>query len=86
MALKPLPKNLRKIKKKYNLKKKEMVMVGDQIVTDILSGNLFNIMTILVDPLGEKDLKITYFNRKIENRIVNYYQKRGLFERGKYYE
>lgn len=85
-ALKPLVKNLSKIKRRYNLKKKEMVMIGDQIVTDILSGNKFRIMTILVDPLGKKDLKITGLNRQIEAKIVRHYQKRGVFERGKYYE
>ena len=85
-ALKPSTRNLAKIKKIYNLKKKEMVMIGDQIVTDILSGNKFKIMTILVDPLGEKDLKITGLNRQVEAKIVRYYQKRGVFERGKYYE
>ena len=61
-------------------------MIGDQIVTDILSGNKFRIMTILVDPLGKKDLKITGLNRQIEAKIVRHYQKRGVFERGKYYE
>lgn len=84
-SLKPSTKGLRKIKKHYNLKKKEMVMIGDQIVTDILSGNRYKIMTILVDPLGEKDLRITGLNRKIEARIIKYYKKRGMFERGKYY-
>ncbi len=85
-ALKPLTINLHKIKRKYKLKKKEMAMIGDQIVTDVLSGNIFKIATILVEPLGKKDLKITNLNRKIEAKIVKNYQKRGLFERGKYYE
>lgn len=84
-SLKPSTKGLRKIKNHYNLSKKEMVMIGDQIVTDILSGNRYKIMTILVDPLGEKDLRITGLNRKIEARIIKYYKKRGMFERGKYY-
>ena len=43
------------------------------------------IKTILVDPLGEKDLRITGLNRKVEARIVKHYEKRGIFERGKYY-
>ena len=43
----------------YNLKKEEMIIIGDQIVTDIISGKRFKIKTILVDPLGVKDLKIT---------------------------
>lgn len=86
MAFKPLTKNLKRIRRKYGLKKDEMVMIGDQIITDIFSGNRFKIMTILVEPLGENDLKVTYFNRKIENKIIDYYQRQDLFERGKYYE
>ena len=63
-----------------------MVIIGDQIVTDIFAGNRFRIKTILVDPLGEKDMKITFLNRKIENAIVKKYMRKGIFERGKYYE
>ena len=85
-SMKPSIKSLIKIKLKYKLKKKEMCMIGDQIVTDVLAGNRFRIKTILVDPLGEKDLKITGLNRKIEARIVKKYEKRGLFKRGNYYE
>ena len=85
-SMKPSTRGLRKIKKDYKLKKKEMVMIGDQMVTDIFAGNRFRIMTILVDPLGEKDLKITGLNRKIEARIIKHYMKRNVFERGKYYE
>ena len=85
-SMKPSTRGLRKIKKDYKLKKKEMVMIGDQMVTDIFAGNRFRIMTILVDPLGEKDLKITGLNRKIESAIIKHYVKRNVFERGKYYE
>lgn len=84
-GLKPSIRGLLEIKLKYKLKKSEMAMIGDQIITDILAGNRFRILTILVDPLGEKDLKITGLNRKLEKRIVKYFNKRGLFERGKYY-
>ena len=62
-----------------------MCIIGDQIVTDVLAGKRFRIKTVLVDPLGEKDLKITGLNRKIEAKIIKRYEKRGLFERGKYY-
>ena len=85
-SMKPSTRGLRKIKKDYKLKKKEMVMIGDQMVTDVFAGNRFRIMTILVDPLGEKDLKITGLNRKIEAKIIKRYMKRNVFERGKYYE
>lgn len=84
--MKPSTRGLRKIKQNYNFKKNEMVMIGDQIVTDIIAGKRFRIKTILVDPLGNADLKITGLNRRIEKFILKRYQKRGVFERGKYYE
>lgn len=85
-SLKPSTRGLRKISKGYKFKKEEMVIIGDQIVTDILAGRRYKIKTILVDPLGKADLKITGLNRKIENIIVKNYTKKGIFERGKYYE
>ena len=84
-SMKPSTRGLRKIKHNYHLKKNEMCMIGDQIVTDILAGNRFRIMTVLVDPLGDADLKITGLNRKIEAKIIKKYTKAGRFERGKYY-
>lgn len=85
-SLKPFRFGLFRIMRRYQLKREEMCLIGDQVLTDILAGNRFNIQTILVDPLSEKDLKITGINRKIENVILKNYQKRGIFERGKYYE
>lgn len=85
-SLKPLPKGLMRIRRRCGFKKNEMAMIGDQIVTDILSGNLYGVKTILVDPLGVKDLKITGLNRKVEGVIVRRYEKRGIFKKGSYYE
>ena len=85
LSMKPSTYALHKIKKNYLLLKKEMCLIGDQVVTDILAGNRYNIKTILVDPMGDKELKITGLNRKLEEKIINRYQKKGLFERGKYY-
>lgn len=86
LAMKPFTVGLRRVLRKYNLKKEEMVMIGDQLVTDIKSGIRFGIKTILVDPLGKKDLKITNFNRFIENRMIKRYSEENLLERGRYYE
>ena len=85
-CLKPSTRGLRYIERNYKYKRNEICMIGDQMVTDILSGNRYKVKTILTDPLGKKDLKITYLNRKIENKIINHYSKKGIFERGKYYE
>ncbi len=84
-ALKPSSRGLKKIMKK-GYSKNEMILIGDQLVTDILAGKLFSIPTILVDPLGEKDLKITKLNRFIEKKILKKYKKKNILERGKYYE
>ena len=85
-AKKPFVAGLKRISKEYNFSKEEMAIIGDQLVTDIYSGTRFNIFTILVDPLGKKDLWITKFNRMMENRKFKKYKKRNVFERGKYYE
>lgn len=85
-SFKPSIIGLVKLQNNYHLLKKEMCLIGDQLVTDILAGNRFHIKTILVDPMGEKDLKITGINRELEKKIIEKYQRKGLFERGKYYE
>ena len=85
-SMKPSIKGLVQIKLKYHFYKKDMCIIGDQIVTDILAGKRFHIKTILVDPLGEKDLRITGLNRSLEKKIIARYEKKGIFERGKYYE
>lgn len=85
-AKKPSTKGLQMITNQYSFQPKEIAMIGDQLVTDILAGNRYGAYTIYVDALGKKDLKITYFNRFIERRIIHYYQKRNQFQRGVYYE
>lgn len=60
----------------------KMAIIGDQIVTDIYLGNKLDILSVLVDPMGDKDMFITYFNRWLEKRIM----KRIKIKRGGYYE
>ena len=69
-ASKPFSKGFHKIRKKYHLKPTQMCMIGDQLITDIYGGNRYHMFTILVDPLGKKDLKITSFNRFLEKKIL----------------
>lgn len=85
-AMKPFSKGFKKIMKKLDVKKEETAIIGDQIMTDILGGNRTGVFTILVDPLGKKDLKVTYINRFFEKRVINHYSKKNKFERGQYYE
>ena len=43
------------IKRKYRLRKEEMCIIGDQLVTDIRGGNSYDVLTILVDPLAKEE-------------------------------
>jgi len=81
-SLKPSGKIFRYLKKKYTKNMNEVAIIGDQLLTDILVGNRFGMLSIMIDPLGEKDLKITSFNRFLERKIF----KRINFKRGNYYE
>ncbi len=50
-AKKPLPFAMNRTIKKFNFKPQEVVVVGDMIITDILSANLLHMESILVQPL-----------------------------------
>lgn len=84
MACKPISYNYKKVIKKYKLKSNEVCSIGDQLVTDIIGGNLVKIITILVDPISKKDENITLLNRFIEKKLYKKLYKQG-FKKGKYY-
>jgi Predicted hydrolase of the HAD superfamily len=59
-------------------KKANTVMVGDQLMTDILGANRVNINSILVVPVKEKDGWATYLNRRIERVIMKYFKRKNM--------
>lgn len=85
-SMKPLKKKYKKIMRTYNLKETEVCAIGDQLITDIFGANRVGITSILVNPLSLVDLKITSLNRFLERIIMKKLTKKGLFEKGKYYE
>lgn len=76
-ARKPLSKAFKTTAKKMNLKEEEIAVIGDQVLTDVLGGNMAGFYTILVVPIVQSDGKITRINRKIERRILAYMRKKG---------
>lgn len=76
-ARKPLLRSFNRAKEKMALKKEEVAVIGDQVLTDVFGGNRGGFYTILVVPIVETDAKITKVNRFIERRILNYFRKRG---------
>ena len=45
-------------------------MIGDQVFTDILGGNLLQMITILVEPLSQTDLPHTLLLRRVEGALL----------------
>jgi HAD superfamily phosphatase (TIGR01668 family) len=62
------------------IKKEEAVVVGDQLLTDVLGGNRGGFHTILVVPVAQTDGFWTKFNRFAERRILNWFRKKGMLQ------
>ncbi|RSD24133.1 YqeG family HAD IIIA-type phosphatase [Mesobacillus subterraneus] len=77
MARKPMTRAFNKALKQMGLRKDETVVIGDQVLTDVLGGNRSGFHTILVVPVAQTDGFVTRFNRKIERRILNWFRKQG---------
>lgn len=68
-ARKPLPIGINKELKILKLNKNQVLMVGDQLITDIQAGNLAGVGTVLVKPLVKTDKWNTRINRFFEKFI-----------------
>jgi len=76
-ARKPMGRAFRRALKEMELSKTEAVVIGDQLLTDVLGGNRSGFHTILVVPVAQTDGFATRLNRKIERRILNWFRKKG---------
>ena len=86
LSLKPISYNFRKVLKKYNYKKEEVCIIGDQLFTDIYGGNKVGIKTCLIEPLTNVDLLFTKILRYFETKKIKKFEKTGKFQRGDYYD
>lgn len=69
-ALKPLAKGMNEAAVKLGLPKNELVMVGDQVMTDIRAANGAGIRSILVQPIVQSDAWNTKPNRAMEKVVM----------------
>ena len=67
----PLPFGFRKAARELGVPIGECAVVGDQLFTDILGGNLAGAVTVLVDPLTAADMAHTRILRHVERVIMN---------------
>lgn len=76
-ARKPLRRAFKTAAVQMGLKKNEVVVIGDQLLTDVLGGNAAGFYTIMVVPIVKTDGKLTKINRQVEWRILNYMRRKG---------
>lgn len=79
-ARKPLVGAFNRAVTKMGVKKEETVVIGDQLLTDVLGGNRSGFHTILVVPVAKTDGFVTKFNRQIERLILNWFRKKGMIQ------
>ena len=83
---KPNTNKLMKVIKMFGYDLSEVVLIGDQLFTDILCGNRAGIKTVLVNPMSKDDLIFTKFFRYFERKKFKKFAKKGILVKGKYYE
>ena len=82
-AQKPKKEAYDKVLKALYATKNDTVMIGDQMLTDIVGGNRYGLYTILVEPFENKyDIK-TGTSRILQNIIMK--KIKSKIERYKYY-
>lgn len=83
-AMKPFSFGYKKVIKKRD--KKIFATIGDQLVTDVYGSKRLGLYTVLVDPVGLDDMKLTKINRKMENILFKKLNKKFKFVKGEYYD
>ncbi|MBE6022422.1 MAG: YqeG family HAD IIIA-type phosphatase [Cellulosilyticum sp.] len=74
-AQKPLNRSFKKALEMMRCSKDEVIIVGDQIFTDVYGGNCFGIQTYLVVPISDKDEWQTKVKRGLERQVIKCYKK-----------
>ncbi len=68
-AVKPIPWGFRRAMALMGTRPEQTALIGDQVFTDILGGNLLGVRTILVEPLSEQEFPTTRLVRRVERLI-----------------
>lgn len=77
-ARKPMGKAFIKALNTMDVKREEVVVIGDQLLTDVVGGNRIKLHTILVLPVAKSDGFFTRFNRLVERRIFKALKRKGF--------
>ncbi|WP_425380620.1 YqeG family HAD IIIA-type phosphatase [Spiroplasma endosymbiont of Stenodema calcarata] len=80
-AKKPLLKYFRIIARQFNVNPHEMIMVGDQLITDILFANRAHMESILVVPVTGAN-ESNRFLRLLENLVYKRLAQKNILHKG----
>jgi len=72
-GLKPFTRGIRKAMRVMGTNKKQTVIIGDQLLSDVWAGKNAGITTILVKPITEKDFFFVRMKRVIERFMLRKY-------------
>ncbi|MFC6170655.1 YqeG family HAD IIIA-type phosphatase [Loigolactobacillus jiayinensis] len=75
-ALKPLSIGIRRAKVQLKLSNDELIMVGDQLITDMIAANNSGVRAVLVRPLIKTDAWNTRINRFLEKFLMRRLRRR----------
>ena len=75
---KPFASRLLKKLAKLNIKKEEVIMIGDQVVTDITCANRAKIKSVLTDKIVKEDQITTRFNRLFDRPLRRSLKRKNL--------
>ena len=68
-SAKPLPKGFRRACARLGVSPRETAVIGDQIFTDVVGGNLIGARVFLTEPLGPETDGFIKFKRHLEKWV-----------------
>lgn len=77
-ARKPFSYKLKKYLKTRGINNSETLLVGDQLMTDVLAAKGTGIRAILTEKIVKEDQWTTHINRLLDRPIRRYLKKKGL--------
>lgn len=73
-ARKPLAYKIKRAMKKMGADKKNTVLIGDQVFTDVLGAKQTGIKAVMVDPIEAKETPFFGFKRAMERVVLKNYK------------
>ncbi|MCQ2087229.1 MAG: YqeG family HAD IIIA-type phosphatase [Bacilli bacterium] len=75
---KPFARKINKFIEEKGWSKENIMLVGDQLMTDVIAGKRAKIRTILTEKLVKEDQPVTRINRLFDRPIRKHLNKKGL--------